>query len=53
VTQKAFLGGHCHAPKHQRTAFHQAMDVIPGAYADGSTSGMTLDARITSAIARS
>ena len=53
VAQKPHVEGYSDTPQHQRTPLHKTMDVVTGAYANGSTSGTTLDAKMASAIARS
>ena len=53
VAEEALVVRDGDAAENQRAAIDQAVDVVAVAYADGNTSGMTRDARMDSARARS
>ena len=53
VAEEALVVRDGDAAEHQGAAIDQAVDVVAIAYADGNTSGMTRDARMASASARS
>ena len=53
VAQEAPVVRDEHAAEHQWTSLDETVDVVAGAYADGSTSAVARDARMASASARS